>query len=141
MSQENVATVRRIYEFAADEWSRGGGPTAWDRSELAALWDPEVVIDENVAFPDAATYRGYDGLARWWAAFFEVYDELRLEPQEFLPAGNRVVVPVRHWLLSKAGVGLEREITHVWTLRNGRVIHVTGHHERSQALEDVGLSE
>jgi ketosteroid isomerase-like protein len=141
MSQENVNVVRRIYGVALDDWARrtgGGGDSGPPASDL---WDPELVIEENTAFPDATTYHGYEGLARWWRAFFDLYDELRLDPQEFIPVDDRVVVRVHHWLRSKAGVGLEREITHVWTLREGRVVHVTGYHDRAQALEAVGLSE
>ena len=75
------------------------------------------------------------------AGFFEVFDDLRMEPREFLPVGDRVLVPVRHWFRSKAGAELTQEITHVWQLRDARVIHVTGYNDKSQALEAVGLRE
>jgi ketosteroid isomerase-like protein len=144
MSQENdnVETVRQIYELAAEAWVRGkAGETDWPGNPMWTLWDPDAVIEENAAFPDAAVYRGYDGLAQWWARFFEAFDELRLEPQDFISVGDRVVVQVHHRFRSKAGVELEQDITHVWTLRNGRVIHTTGYNDRSDALEAVGLSE
>ncbi len=39
------------------------------------------------------TYRGTDGLRRWWESFYEVMDEVRVEPTEFHDAGEgRVVV-------------------------------------------------
>ena len=39
------------------------------------------------------TYRGTEGLRRWWESFYEVMDEVRVEPTEFHDAGEgRVVV-------------------------------------------------
>jgi ketosteroid isomerase-like protein len=134
--------VRRIYRLAANNWASGkAGRREWTGTPIEELWDPEVVIEENAEFPDAATYRGYGGLARWWERFFDVFDELRMVPQEFIAVHDQVVVPVRHRFRSKAGAELEQDITHVWGLRNGRVVHVTGYHDRSQALEAVGLRE
>ena len=141
MTRENVEAIRRIYELGAEQWSgREDAARRPVRDRSRELWDPELVIEENAAFPDRATYHGYEGLARWWRSFYEVYDDLRIEPREFIPVGDRVVVHAHHWLRSKMGVVLERDITHVWTLRAGRAIHVTGFMDREQALEAVGPS-
>jgi uncharacterized protein len=99
------------------------------------------VIEENSAFPDRATYRGHEGPARWWRSFYEVYDDLRIEPREFILVGDRVLVHAHHWLRSKMGIALERDITHVWRLRDGRAVHVTGYMDRAEALEAVGVRE
>jgi ketosteroid isomerase-like protein len=141
MSADNVETVRRIYELGAEQWTDRVGDSGSFRGRVRELWDPELVIEENAAFPDRATYRGYEGLGRWWDAFYEIYDDLRIEPREFVPAGDRVVVHAHHWMLSKAGVALERDITHVWTVRNGRAVHVTGYMDRAEALATVGIAE
>ena len=134
MSQQNVEAVKRIYEFAAESWRRRGAGEDDPVEPIIDLWDPELVIEEMPEFPDSGTYRGYDGLLRWWTAWFDVYDEIRMEPQEYISAGDQVVVPVHHWLHSKAGVALEYRGTHLWTLRNGRAVHVTGYRELSEAL-------
>jgi ketosteroid isomerase-like protein len=134
MSQENVDTVQRIYEFAAASWRRRTAGEPDPIEPILELWDPALVIEEMPEFPDSGTYRGYDGLLRWWGAWFDIYDEIRLEPQDYIPLGDRVVVPVHHWMRSKAGVALEYRGTHVWTVRDGRVVHVTGYRELSEAL-------
>ena len=142
VSRPNVEVVRRIYELGAGQWSgREGGGRRSARDRAQELWDPELVVEENAAFPDRAIYRGYEGLARWWRSFYEVYDDLRIEPREFIPVGDAVVVHAHHWMRSKMGVTLERDITHVWTLRDGRAVHVTGYMDRAEALEAVGLKE
>jgi ketosteroid isomerase-like protein len=142
MPQENVEVVKRVYELGTRSWAGRDVPgAAVTRDQAAELWDPELVIEENAAFPDQAEYRGYDGLARWWNAFHEVYDEVRIEPRQLTAAGDRVIADCRHFLKSKSGVELERDLTHVWTVRNGRVVHVTGFMDRAEALEAVGLSD
>jgi ketosteroid isomerase-like protein len=37
-------------------------------------------------------YRGRDGVRRWWESFFEVMDEVQIEPTEFHDAGEGKVV-------------------------------------------------
>jgi ketosteroid isomerase-like protein len=136
MSEDSIAVVKRAYGLA------GGGREAArsPRALIEDLFDPHVVIEENAAFPDADSYRGYEGLARWWSSFFEVYDEVQIEPRDFLVAGDCVVVEVSQRLRSKAGVLLEPDMTHVWRLRGGRIVHVTGYHDRAEALRAVGLA-
>ena len=123
MTQENVATVRRVYELA-----NAGATTETDPAvnPIVELFDPDLVLEENAMFPDAATYEGYAGLARWWTAMREVYEVIGLDPRELTADGDRVVARVPHRLRSRAGVELELDVTHVWTLRDGRVVHLTG---------------
>ena len=40
------------------------------------------------AEPD--TYRGHDGIRRWFDSFYEAVDEIRIEPGRVEPAGDRV---------------------------------------------------
>lgn len=127
-----MEAVRRVYELAAAAWERDV-----DAAALAEVYDPDVVIEERLDFPDSDTYRGYAGLTRWWNAFREVYEEVRLEPREFIPHGDRVVVRVRHFLRSKGGVTLEQEVAHVFTVRDDRVVHMTGYGDVEQALAAV----
>jgi ketosteroid isomerase-like protein len=142
MSRENVEIVRRIYALAEENWLRGKrGETDSTQNEMWDLLDPELVLEEVAEFPDTSTYHGHEGLLRWWSGFFDVYDEVQWELGELIPVGDRVVAQVHQRLRSKAGLALEHEITNVWTLRNGRVTHVTGYRDRSKALEAAGLTE
>jgi ketosteroid isomerase-like protein len=138
MSRLEVDVVRRVYEFARDQWVSGPGGDERTVALTQELWDPDVVIEENSAFPDADTYRGYAGLAQWWNAFFEIYEEVRLEPQEFIPRGDRVLVMVRQVLRSKMGVTLAHDVAHLWTIRNGRVVHVTGYSDPADGRSAIG---
>jgi ketosteroid isomerase-like protein len=127
MPRENVEVVKRIY---------GLGPAA-----VEELWHPDVVVEERADFPDSATYHGYEGLREWWAGMLDVYDRIALTPRRFFSSGDRVVAEVDHHLESKTGVPVEYHGAHVWTVRDGRVVHVTGYSELADALERAGLSE
>jgi ketosteroid isomerase-like protein len=140
--EQNVEIVERGYALATENWIRGragerelAGNPIWD------LFDPEVVLEENALFPDADTYRGYDGVARWWNGFFEIYDEVRMEPRQLISAGDRVLALVHMLLHSRMGVELEQDVAHVWTLRDGKVVHLTGYSEVHEGFEAVDLPE
>ena len=112
MSQENVEVVKRIYDLAARSWSDQGVASA---AAIDELWDPDVVIDENAAFPDTDSYRGVQRPRPMVDELLEIYDEIRFEIKEVLPVGERVVVDIHQWLRSRAGVALEQDVTHVFS--------------------------
>jgi ketosteroid isomerase-like protein len=127
-----VEAVRRVYELAEAAWAHDV-----DEAALAQVYDPGVVIEERPDFPDSDTYRGYAGLTRWWNAFRDVYEDVRLEPREFIQHDDRVVVRVLQVLRSKGGVTLEQEVAHVFTVRDDRIVHMTGYGDVEQALRIV----
>jgi ketosteroid isomerase-like protein len=141
MPRHNVETVKRIYELAAEDWVGGRRHRQRDRGPLRELFDPDIVLEENQDFPDSDTYRGYEALERWWRSFFDVFDQIGMEPRAFEAVDDRVLVQIHHRFRSKMGVELEQDLFHVWTLRDGRAVHVTGYNDRSAALRAVGMAE
>jgi ketosteroid isomerase-like protein len=142
VTEQNLEIVRRVYALAAENWDAGkAGEREWAGNPIWDMLDPELVIDENALFPDADRYHGHAGLVRWWSGFFEIYDEVKMEPRELIPVGDRVLVLVHQLLRSRMGVELEQDVAHVWTLRDGKVVHLTGYSDVSEAFEAVGLPE
>ena len=68
MSRENLEIVRRGFEAFNEKGVEG----------IIPFIDPEFVA---VTPPDLAsepdTYRGHDGIRRWFDSFYEVMDEIR----------------------------------------------------------------
>ena len=59
---------------------------------------------------------------RGWA---ETFDELRLEPQEHVDAGDRVATRLRYYGRGKNGAEIEGEMYHqVATFRAGRMVRI-----------------
>ena len=142
MSQAtNVEIARRVYVATASllEKAAAGGDIS-DAPEYWELWDPDVVIVEVAEFPDAATYRGFEQMRRWLQGFLDICDKVCIEPQEFVPVGDHVVVSTHQRFRSKVGIEVEQDITQVLRFRDGRVIYATGYRDKSNALKAAGLA-
>jgi ketosteroid isomerase-like protein len=56
------------------------------------------------------------------AEALEAFDDYRIEAEEYIDAGNAVVVPIRISGRGKAsGASLETRLAHLWALRDGKV--------------------
>jgi uncharacterized protein len=136
MSKENVEIVRRGYELFAE-------------GNLEVVKD---LISDEAELPDggglgvgdtaAGTRRGPDGFLQGSQDALDAFEGYRVEPQEFIDAGDAVVVPVRISGRGRAsGATLEVRLVHLWVLRDGRAIRNEIYRTTAEALEAVGLSE
>jgi ketosteroid isomerase-like protein len=132
MSQENVEIVRSGYErFNA-------GETEPPRD----LWhlDGEYVPDRGD--PDPGTHHGLAAIAKVYKSWTEAYPDLRVEPLEIRPSGNRVFVWVRFFGHGAgSGVAIDMERAQVWTVEDAQIRRCEEFFDRHRALEAVGLSE
>lgn len=72
----------------------------------------------------------------------EIWDEHRWVPQEFIDAGDRVVVLQREYQRGKgSGIELVIDTATIVDLRDGRVVRLQGYVNPAEALEAVGLSQ
>ena len=118
---------------------------AFNSGDLERILDfvhPEfegVVPPEYSAEPD--TYRGHEGIRRYFRTFEEVMEEVRFEPERFWQAGDAVAVTMR--LTAKGrqtSIPVEQRFAQVWRLRDGRVVGVQSYVSVSEALEIAGAS-
>ena len=132
MSQENVDKAR---EFIA-AYNRRDFDTA------IAHFDPEI---EWVmpARQRSDSGRGPDAAIRFFEGIDETMEELWLEPQEFVDAGDRVATRLRHHGRGKgSGAEIDEELYHqVATFRDGRIVRMEYFGEWDEALAAAGLSE
>jgi ketosteroid isomerase-like protein len=129
MSQENVDVVRAILEALSRE----------DRDAVIACVDPECVVDATRQVFNPATYVGIDGVRQLFSGMDESWEEMRVEPREFIDAGDRVVVIGRLFGRGKgSGVTVERFNGQVWTVRDRLVVRLEiGYTDREAILEAV----
>ena len=138
MSRENVELVRRGYE-AMNEMLSG---REVDRSLIEELWAPDCVLRPAGILPESAEMHGHDGIARFIFNQMEAFDEMTVETLEFIDAGESVVVPIRFGGKARyTGMEVMFEVTHVVTLREGKVARTDMFRDRQEALEAVGPSE
>ena len=136
MSQENVEIVRRGYELFSEGNFEAVTELISDEAEL-----PDgggLGLDDTAA----GTRRGPDGFLQGSQDALDAFEDYRVEPQEFIDAGDAVVVPVRISGRGRAsGATLEVRLVHLWVLRNGRAIRNEIYRTTAEALEAVGLAE
>jgi ketosteroid isomerase-like protein len=134
MSQENVEVVQTGFEA----WSLRG----WDG--LVDFLDPDIEWTLRPDFPDAGVFRGLVEVRGLLRRFEEAFDDMVVEPLEFIDAGEQVVVPLNWWGRGK-GSGVEvaerQGETWVFVVRAGKVAVVTEYRQKAEALEAVGLRE
>jgi ketosteroid isomerase-like protein len=132
MSQENVEVVRRdVAARAARDWS-----------VLPEIWHPDV---ELVLVEGSGTFRGVDEITRFFDSLSDSYAEYRVEADEMIDAGDRVVTVER-----VAGRGLKGSDAQTWIhtdlfrmirFEDGKIRKVKEYPSRAEALEAAGLRE
>ena len=137
MSRENVETIRRGYALYA----------AGDFDAVTALFSDDAEITDSgglgVTGTAAGTRRGHEGFLRSTEEALEAFEDFRVEPEEFIDAGDVVVVPVRISGRGRgSGVEMEMRLAHLWVLRgDGKVVRSEVYKTTEEALEAAGLSE
>jgi hypothetical protein len=131
MSQENVDVIRRLVGHAqAGEWN-----------EANILISDEVELDAS-RFPDGAVYQGRAEYGAFFRRWFGSWDELSIQAERFIDAGDQVLVFLTIAGRGKSsGVTVKRDFADLWTVRDGKVVRLVGFLDRRTALEAVGLSE
>ena len=134
MSQENVRVVREAFE------SFLGG----DREKTAQLVDTEVEFHGTVGgLEEGQIAHGQPEIEQTFESEdLEAWEERRLEPDEFIDAGDNVVVLLHEYRRGRgSGVELETKTAVVAAVSGGRVVRIQGYLDRDAALEAVGLRE
>ena len=136
MSAENVEIVRAFMALWERARESGEPPTHTD------LVAPDFEVDMSRRVFNPAVYRGIDGLARLNEEIRDVWEEFRSVPEQFIDAGDRVVVTATSHARGRgSGVELETRSATICTLRDGQVTRVEGALDTDEALKAVGLEE
>jgi ketosteroid isomerase-like protein len=130
MSEENVEIVRRVLEAQGDI-----------DAMLKHMTD-DVVVDASRRVLDPIVLEGHDGFRQFMAFLREAWANQRLEPEEFIEAGNQVVIPVKIASTGRgSGMTIQARAAWVTTFRGSKIARMTVYQSRAEALEALGLSE
>jgi ketosteroid isomerase-like protein len=138
MSEENVEIVRRdIAARSARDWA-----------VLAKIWHPDIELEvtaEAGVVAGAGTFRGFEEIRRFFEGLSNLYSEYRVEANEIIEAGDRVVtveqIAGRGLKGSSAANWVHEDLFRLITFREGKVWRVKEYANRAQALEAAGLRE
>ena len=133
MSEENIEVVRRVYE----------GVTA--RLKVPReLFDPDLELDQTeVPLDVVGVSRGLEAAEESLREYWETFEDFQIEVEEVMHADEaQVVTAVRDGgRIRGSDAEVWNRFFHVWTFGNSKIIRLSIHMDRSQALEAAGLEE
>jgi ketosteroid isomerase-like protein len=131
MSKQNVELIKAALDAAnRDDWDA-----------LFQDMTPGFELDMSRAVGPLHGVFDLDRVRRALVEFAEHWESVRVDPHEFIEAGDLVVVPYTLHLRGRGGIEVVSRPTTVWTIRDGAIERVCMYQERRDALEAVGLSE
>ena len=132
MSEENVEIVRQAFEA----YVQGNLDTAY------SYLHPEIEFHTYVDSPEAGVYRGRDAVRNYNENLFGQFESLRVEAEEFIDAGDQVIVVSTQHAVPKGG---QQEIVvhmaELWAVRDDLLAKRHSYSTKDEALEAAGLSE
>jgi ketosteroid isomerase-like protein len=106
--------------------------TAWrafEAGEVRAVLeylDPEVEVFAPPEAGNPGTFHGHEGFLNWVGHWYEAWEDFSQEVVDVEPFGQRcVVADVRQVARGRsAGLELERTVSYVYELRDGKVVYM-----------------
>jgi len=140
MSRENVELVRRLYGELASE----GSPLEFERrltdEALSAFLDPGIEwVPVAHSLLAVESYRGFEGVRRFWGEFLSAWESYKVEPLSFCEAGDQVAVVV-HIVGRTHALEVDETRSSLLTVRDGRVVRVESFPDPEGACEAARLS-
>lgn len=130
-AQHAIAELRAAYAA----FNRG------DMDAAVQSLDPQVEWSEPAEFPGGGTYHGIEGAKHYLAQSRAGAAQIISEPEQFIAAGNRIVVFVRARVLPKHSTTWQDiRLADVYTFQNGRVTAMHAFTNREDALRWAGVA-
>jgi hypothetical protein len=129
MVETRTELVRRGYEA----WNSG------DRSWVLEHMSPEIEWITPPEDPDPGTYRGYEGVEKFWSQWRAAVGQLRFEIEEMTESGDHVVVVARRMGRGEhSGLEVSDRVIQVFSFEGDQCVRVHEFYDRAQALRSVG---
>jgi uncharacterized protein len=127
VSSEGVERLRAAY----DAFKRQDIPT------VMAAFDGEIewTVPDNIPF--GGTYHGHEGVGQFFGQLPEYWQELNVDPEEFIDGGDVIVVPI-HLTGVGAGGSLDSKSVHVWRMRGDKAVSFREYPDTARVLEAIG---
>jgi ketosteroid isomerase-like protein len=126
MSESNLELVRQGFDAMRD-----GDPDA-----MMPFIHPEFEVTTPpglAAEPD--TYRGPEGIRRYFESFYDAMDRVNFDAEEFIPVGDLVVVrSVLRTRGRSSGIEAEQRISLVYELKDEKAYRISVYATVDQAL-------
>ena len=127
MTETNADLVRERFEAMREG----------DVEAMLPLIHPkfEVTTPPGLAAePD--TYRGHEGIRRYFESFYEAMDRVSFEADDFIEVGDRVVIPTMLRTRGRTtGIETEQRVVQVWELKDELAFRIEVYATVEEAME------
>ncbi|GAA1942088.1 nuclear transport factor 2 family protein [Streptomyces durmitorensis] len=121
---DSLTVLTGMYE-AESRYLAAGGPGRATFDLLAPYFAPDVVMHQAEALPYGGTWRGHDGMTRFFLAMSRTWKSFEIGEQEFLATGETAVVHTQVRARARAtGRELAFPVLQTITVRGGRIAEV-----------------
>jgi ketosteroid isomerase-like protein len=127
MSAQNVQVLRDGYAAFARQ----------DVAAVLAAFDESIEWHTPDSLPFGGTHRGHEGVGAFFGALAEHWQELSVEPEEFIDGGDTIVVLARN-RATGAGGSVDATVVHVWRMRDGKAVSFTEFMDTARTLRALG---
>jgi ketosteroid isomerase-like protein len=126
MSEDDVKLARRGYDALK----------AGDLETVLALMDNDVSVEVHTGRPDLPEMlHGHAGFLENLRGLMEVFEDVEVEPEEFIDLGEHLVVPVFTAGRGRSsGIRIENRLVHIWTIREGKATRFRVYASREEAF-------
>lgn len=118
--------------------------TAFNRGNIDAALeplDPHIDWSEPAEFPGGGAYHGLQEVKRYLTQSRAAWAEAISDPEQFIPAGNRIVVFVHARVRAKGSSEWQDvRLADVYTFHSGKAIQMRAFADRQQALQWAGIA-
>ncbi len=125
---ENLDALKSAYEAFARE----------DIPAVLEVFDPDIEWAEPAAdgFPGGGVHRGPEAVANEvFADLPNHFDDFGLDVDEWIDAGDTIVVTGRLTGRAKGGGELDSAFAHVCKMRNGKLVRFHNHEDSGRTLD------
>ena len=133
MSQENLELLRAAFE----NFLAGRSDFGVDLLDPNVEWD---AVDMTLLDIGGVIYRGPEGVRQFWRDWLAAWETVQFD-YELIDAGDRVLALIDQRMRGRS-TGIEvpfGKYAHVYTFRDGLIVHWKGYRSQAEALEAVGL--
>lgn len=131
---------RRLLVSSADVQTLRDAYAAFARQDIPgvmAAFHEDIEWESPDSIPFGGVYHGHAGVGDFFSQLPEHWEELRVEPEEFVDGGDTVVVVVG--LRGKgAGGSLDSKSLHLWRMRGGKAVAFREYPDTARVLQALG---
>jgi ketosteroid isomerase-like protein len=139
VSEENVELVRRLYAELGSEGSGQDFERRLTDDALSRFLDPGIEwLPDTESLLAVDSYRGFEGVRRFWGEFVSAWESYRVEPLRFDDAGDQVAVVV-HIVGRTHELEVDETRSSLLTVHDGRVVRVQSFPDAEGARAAAGL--